>query len=234
MNKRKILVVNNNEKILEFIRTRFPQADYEIVKAETSEQALEALWEESPDIVLLEYTLAGMDGLDVLKSIRANRKFIRLPVIMLTENNVEMSKVIAFELGADDYITYPCGANELLARIKAVLRRTEVMIAAKEEREEETITVDHLVINRTTMGVMVGEKEVDLSLMEFDLLYFLVQNRGRVLSRDEILEKIKRHDKSVNTRTVDVHIRYLRKKIEEDDTNPVYLKTIRGVGYKFK
>lgn len=176
--------------------------------------------------------LPGIDGLEVLKRIRANKDLKKLPVIMLTAKSDEISKVIGLELGADDYLGKPFGVHELLARIKAVLRRAD---GAYEDEDggEEKIIVDDLIINKTTRVVVVDGQIVDMPLKEFELLYLLAKNRGRVFSRDGLLEKIWGYDYLGETRTVDVHIRNLRKKIEEDDNHPRYIKTVRGVGYKF-
>jgi len=233
MSRKKILAVDDEEHILDLIEYNLLAGGYDVLKAETGEDALEIIKAERPDMVLLDYMLPGIDGIEVLKAIRTDSKYKKLPVIMLTAKSDEFSKVIGLELGADDYLTKPFGVHELVARIKAVLRRTEGTEDIPEAGNEEKITIDRIMINRTTRVVTVGGNNVELSMKEFDLLYLLAKNRGVVFSSDMLLEKIWGYDYSGETRTVDVHIRNLRKKIEEDDTNPVYIKTVRGVGYKF-
>lgn len=228
-----ILAVDDEEHILDLIEYNLEAGGYGVLKAETGERALEIIKGENPDLVLLDYMLPGIDGIEVLKAIRSDKEFRKLPVIMLTAKSDEISKVIGLELGADDYLTKPFGVHELMARIKAVLRRTDHMAPPAEVGNEEKIVIDNIIINRTTRVVTVSGEAVELSMKEFDLLYLLAKNRGRVFSRDMLLEKIWGYDYTGETRTVDVHMRNLRKKIEEDDTNPVYLKTVRGVGYKF-
>ncbi|MBU9738815.1 winged helix-turn-helix domain-containing protein [Diplocloster agilis] len=227
-----ILAVDDEEHILELIAYNLEAGGYEVRKAETGEEALEVLNREQVDLVLLDLMLPGIDGIEVLKQIRSDPVKRRLPVIMLTAKSDEISKVIGLELGADDYLGKPFGVHELLARIKAVLRRSGGELT-RSSQEEEVLVVDQIVINKSSRVVSVDGKPVELSLKEFELLYLLVRNRGRVLSRDMLLEKIWGYDYLGETRTVDVHIRNLRKKIEKDDNHPQYIITVRGVGYKF-
>lgn len=233
METKTILAVDDEEHILELIGYNLENSGYRPIKAETGEEALEFLESEHIDLVLLDVMLPGIDGIEVLKRIRENKDYKKLPVIMLTAKSDEISKVIGLELGADDYLTKPFGVYELLARIKAVLRRSDGVLTKLDEEMDEKIVIDHLIINKTTRVVVLSDKVVDLSLKEFELLYLLAKNRSRVFSRDSLLEKIWGYDYTGETRTVDVHIRNLRKKIEEDDNNPRYIKTVRGVGYKF-
>ena len=227
-----ILAVDDEEHILELIAYNLEAGGYEVRKAETGEEALEVLNREKVDLVLLDLMLPGIDGIEVLKQIRSDPVRRKLPVIMLTAKSDEISKVVGLELGADDYLGKPFGVHELLARIKAVLRRSGGALD-RSSQEEEVLVVDHIVINKSSRVVSVAGKPVELSLKEFELLYLLVRNRGRVLSRDMLLEKIWGYDYLGETRTVDVHIRNLRKKIEKDDNHPQYIITVRGVGYKF-
>lgn len=233
MNTKSILAVDDEEHILELIAYNLEKNGYKAWKAETGEDALACLEKRNIDLVLLDLMLPGMDGLEVLKRIREDKRYRRLPVIMLTAKSDEISKVIGLELGADDYLGKPFGVHELLARIKAVLRRTVDFKEAEEKDREEKIIIDHMVINKTTREVLLHGKQAELSLKEFELLYLMAKNRGKVFSRDALLENIWGYDYIGETRTVDVHIRNLRKKIEEDDNHPGYIKTVRGVGYKF-
>jgi two-component system alkaline phosphatase synthesis response regulator PhoP len=234
MEEKTVLAVDDEEHILELIRYNLENGGYKVLTAKTGEEALDILEKEKVDMALLDLMLPGIDGIEILKRIRTNVKYKKLPVIILTAKSDEFSKVIGLELGADDYLAKPFGVHELQARMKAVFRRTEGSLKVEEEEREEKIVIDNLVINKTRRVVFAGGKQVDLSLKEFDLLYLLAGNRGRVFSREILLEKIWGYDYLGETRTVDVHIRNLRKKIEEDDNHPYYIKTVRGVGYKFE
>lgn len=233
MSTKTILVLDDEEHILELIEYNLVNEGYQVIKAETGEEALELLEKNEIDLALLDIMLPGIDGIDVLRNIRAHRKYKKLPVILLTAKSDEISKVVGLEVGADDYIAKPFGVHELIARIKAVLRRTEGTLSTRNQEIEEKIIIDHITINKIRRTVQLNNVDIELSLKEFELLYLLGGNRGIVFSRDTLLEKIWGYDYIGETRTVDVHIRNLRKKIEEDDNNPVYIKTVRGVGYKF-
>lgn len=233
MSTKTILVLDDEEHILELIEYNLVNEGYKVIKAETGEEALELLEKNEIDLALLDIMLPGIDGIDVLRNIRAHRKCKKLPVILLTAKSDEISKVVGLEVGADDYIAKPFGVHELIARIKAVLRRTEGTLSTNNQEIEERIIIDHITINKIRRTVQLDNVDIELSLKEFELLYLLGGNRGIVFSRDTLLEKIWGYDYIGETRTVDVHIRNLRKKIEEDDNNPVYIKTVRGVGYKF-
>lgn len=235
-----ILAVDDEEHILELLQYNLENDGYHMLKAESGEEALKLLETNEIDMVLLDIMLPGMDGIEVLRTIRSHQHYKKLPVIMLTAKSDEISKVVGLEVGADDYLSKPFGVHELLARIKAVLRRTESSIYVEKEKneekeeKEEKLVIDHIVINKTRRTVTVNNNEIELSLKEFELLYLLAKNREIVFSRDSLIEKIWGYDYFGETRTVDVHIRNLRKKIEKDDNNPVYIKTVRGIGYKFK
>lgn len=233
--QRKILAVDDEHHILELIEYNLRKNNLDVIKADSGERAIEILdVEQRPvDLVLLDVMLSGIDGLEVLKFIRGNDKLKDIPVIMLTAKSDEFSKVIGLELGADDYLAKPFGVHELVARIKAVLRRTTKQAAEKKTALDEEISVGQITINKQSRVVKVNNEPIVLALKEFELLYLLAQNKGIVFTRDQLLEKIWGYDFSGETRTVDVHIRNLRKKIEQDDNNPKYIKTVRGVGYKF-
>lgn len=228
-----ILAVDDEEHILELLAYNLEHDGYRVVKAESGEAALELLEKEKVDIVLLDWMLPGIDGIEVLKRIRAHKSYQTLPVILLTAKGDEISKVVGLEVGSDDYLVKPFGVHELLARIKAVLRRSEGSFEAKEIEKEDKIVVDHLEINRARRTVTVNGELVELSFKEFELLYLLAKNKGIVFTRDNLLEKIWGYDYIGETRTVDVHVSNLRKKIEQDESQPIYIKTVRGMGYKF-
>ena len=230
--KKVILTVDYEEHILELIGYNLEINGYDVLKADSGEAALKLLQSEHVDLVLLDRMLPGIDGIEVLKEIRTDKNLKNLPVILLTAKTEEFDKVVGLEIGADDYIGKPFGIHELIARIKAVLRRAGEG-EEEEEAQEEILELDNLVINYTTRVVTMDGREVELSLKEFELLYLLAGNRNRVFSRDTLLEKIWGYDYMGETRTIDVHIRNLRKKIERDPDNPEHIKTVRGIGYKF-
>ncbi|MEG2439907.1 MAG: response regulator transcription factor [Acetivibrio sp.] len=227
-----ILAVDDEEHILELIGYNLEAAGYSVQKAETGEMALEILRENEVDLVLLDWMLPGMDGIDVIRALRMEEKHRNLPIILLTAKNEEINKVVGLEVGADDFLCKPFGVHELLARIKAVLRRSTGRGEQKKEDNVEVIHVHGLSIDKERRTVLAEGHQVDLSLKEFELLYYLAKNRDIVYSRDRLLEKIWGYDFEGETRTVDVHISNLRKKIEKDDANPEIIKTVRGVGYK--
>ncbi len=228
-----ILAVDDEVHILELLSYNLERDGYHVLKAETGEDALETLEKEKIDIVLLDWMLPGIDGIEVLRRIRANKALRTLPVIFLTAKGDEISKVVGLEVGSDDYLVKPFGVHELLARIKAVLRRSESSFDIEETEKEEKIVIDYLEINRARRTVLVKGTPVELSYKEFELLYLLAKNRGIVFTRDNLLEKVWGYDYIGETRTVDVHVSNLRKKIEQDESHPLYIKTVRGMGYKF-
>lgn len=234
MSEKTILAVDDEEHILELVAYNLEKEGYHVLKADNGEDALKLLDEKKVDLILLDWMLPGIDGIEVLKNVRANTRIRHLPVIMLTAKGDEISKVVGFEVGADDYLSKPFGVHELQARIKAMFRRSGASYQKDVDPGEEILEVENITINKTRRIVTVNEEAIELSLKEFELLYLLAKNRGIVFSRDVLLERIWGYDYLGETRTVDVHIRNLRKKIEEDDNNPELIKTVRGVGYKMK
>lgn len=229
-----ILTVDDEEHILELIAYNLERSGYHVLKAETGEIALEILKENKVDLVLLDWMLPGMDGIEVIKQIRMDQAYQNLPIILLTAKNEEINKVVGLEVGADDFLCKPFGIHELMARIKAVLRRSVGTMEVTKKEDSQLITIRNLVIDKERRTVLVDGLPVELSLKEFELLYLLAKNRGIVYSRDRLLEKIWGYDFEGETRTVDVHVSNLRKKIEKDDSNPEIIKTVRGVGYKIQ
>ncbi|NLJ90389.1 MAG: response regulator transcription factor [Clostridiales bacterium] len=230
---KRILIVDDEEHILELLEYNLGQEGYQTVKADTGEKALKILEEDKIDLVLLDWMLPNISGIDVLKHIRSSSNINKLPVILLTAKGDEISKVVGLEVGADDYLTKPFSIHELFARIKAVLRRSNSSYD-KNDNNEGVIVIGNLEINPSRRIVMVNKDQVDLSFKEFELLYLLAKNRGIVFTRNQLLERIWGYDYVGETRTVDVHISNLRKKIESDESHPVFIKTVRGMGYKFE
>ena len=234
MSKKTILTIDDEIHILELLRYNLESAGYNVIQAESGEEGLDIIENRNIDAVLLDLMLPVIDGLEVLRRIRTNPETKKIPVIMLTAKSEEFDKVLGLEMGADDYIAKPFSIRELQARLKAVLRRVDDKDDDKEKNKVKKISTNGLEIGLETRTVSVNGREVEMSHKEFELLKLLAENPGRVYSRDILLEKIWGYEYIGETRTVDVHIRHIRKKIEEDDSNPVFIKTVRGYGYKFR
>lgn len=224
----RVLVVDDESHIVELISYNLINAGYDVITANNGCDAIKIAKDEKPSLVLLDLMLPGMDGFDVCKAIKGNKELKNTSIIMLTAKGEELDKILGLELGADDYITKPFSIRELLARVKAVLRRVSPL-----KEEIETFTCENLYVNFERREVFIENKKIDLTLKEFELLDILIKNRGKILTRDTLLDKIWGYEYIGETRTVDVHIRYLRKKIELDDKKPKFIETIRGVGYRF-
>lgn len=227
MTNKKVLIVDDEEHIRELIKFNLKKEGYDTDVAVNGNEALKVLREIKFDLILLDLMLPEIDGLEVCKEIRRNEETSDIPVMMITAKGEEFDKVLGLELGADDYITKPFSIRELMARVKALLRRSNV------KKEENIIKFGDVVVNFKTREVTKGTQNVELTLKEFELLKLLIKNKGNILTRELLLDKIWGYEYIGETRTVDVHIRHLRKKIESDDKNPQYIQTIRGVGYKF-
>ncbi|WP_296645285.1 response regulator [Romboutsia sp. 13368] len=226
--KPKILIIDDETHIVELIKFNLETSGYEVDFAYDGLDGYLKVKENTPHLVLLDWMLPNISGIDVLKKIRSDKSLSNIPVIMLTAKNMENDKIEGLELGADDYITKPFSIKELLARVSSVLRRYNIT----KENVESILNVGNLNINLLKHEVSKGNEKIDLTLKEFELLKLLLENKGKVLSRNYLLDKIWGYDYYGETRTVDVHIRYLRKKIEGDDSSEKYIQTIRGVGYK--
>ena len=227
MTNKKVLIVDDEEHIRELIKFNLKKEGYDTEVAVNGTEALKIIREIKFDLILLDLMLTEIDGLEVCKEIRRNEETSDIPVMMITAKGEEFDKVLGLELGADDYITKPFSIRELMARVKALLRRSNV------KKEENIIKFGDVVVNFKTREVTKGTQNVELTLKEFELLKLLIKNKGNILTRELLLDKIWGYEYIGETRTVDVHIRHLRKKIESDDKNPQYIQTIRGVGYKF-
>ncbi|MBS4958194.1 response regulator transcription factor [Clostridium sp.] len=228
MANEKILVVDDEEHIAELISYNLTSNGYKVITANNGNDAVKLAVEEKPNLILLDLMIPGKDGYDVCKDIRSNSDVRNTPIIMLTAKSEELDKILGLELGADDYITKPFSVRELLARVKAVLRRFSIS-----EPESNILIFGNLTADFDKREILVNDKKLDLTLKEFELLEILIRNKGKILTRDTLLDKIWGYEYIGETRTVDVHIRYLRKKIELDDKNPKLIETIRGVGYRF-
>ncbi|MCE5220397.1 MAG: response regulator transcription factor [Clostridium sp.] len=229
MAKEKVLIVDDEEHIIELLKFNLLNAGYDVFIANNGIDAVKIAKAEKPSLLLLDLMLPGIDGLDICKEIKRDNEMKKASIIMLTAKGEELDKILGLELGADDYITKPFSVRELLARVKAVLRRTNTF----NESEEDVYDSQSLKVDFERHDVYVNGAKVDLTLKEFELLQILIKNKGKILKRETLLDKIWSYEYIGETRTVDVHIRYLRKKIEEDDKNPQFIETIRGVGYRF-
>ena len=240
--KQKILVVDDEPVLVDTLVYNLQQEGYQVITAADGGSALEATRCERPDLIILDVMLPEIDGLEVCRQVRREKSSATIPILMLTARGEEIDKVIGLEVGADDYVTKPFGRRELLSRVRALLRRADYP-SLREERpvEQEVVreasptarelTVGPLRIDLAGRRVLRGEQVVELQPKLFDLLVYLVRNRGTVLTRDQILQHVWGYDYAGDTRTVDVHIRWLREKLEEDPANPRLFQTIRGVGY---
>ncbi|MDU4937261.1 MAG: response regulator transcription factor [Clostridium sp.] len=224
----KVLIVDDEEHIVELLQFNLVNAGYKVITANNGLDALKKVKENKPDLLLLDIMLPGMDGLDVCKEIKRDKETSKTSIIMLTAKSEELDKILGLELGADDYITKPFSIRELLARVKAVLRRSN-----SDEISEEIYELGRLKVDFERHEVLISNEKVELTLKEFELLEILIKNKGKILRRETLLDKVWGYEYIGETRTVDVHIRYLRKKIEDDDKNPKFIETIRGVGYRF-
>jgi len=226
MARYKILVVEDDRTLQDVLRFNLAKEGYVVNQAYSGPQALEIARHEQPDLILLDIMLPELNGLEVLRILRRD---YTLPVILLTAKSDEVDKVVGLELGADDYVTKPFGLKELMARVRAHLRRGETVPVAA-----QVINLDGLDIDIPHHTVLRKGSPLDLTPKEFDLLAFLARNKGLVFSREQLLEKVWGFDFAGDTRTVDVHIRWLRQKLEDDPANPRLLVTVRGTGYKLE
>lgn len=230
MGKLQVVIIEDEEHITELLRYNFEENGYSVFSASNGREGLKLVQEVMPDVTLLDIMIPEIDGIEVCKLLKQDAKTRDLPVIMLTAKSSEMDKVLGLEIGADDYITKPFSIRELLARAKAVLRRSGQQHHQRESKkryeiDDLTIDVEQHVVSRR------GEA-FQLTFKEFELLHILADNRGKVLTRDHLLDAVWGYEYYGETRTVDVHIRHLRRKIETDVHK--YIETIRGVGYKMK
>jgi two-component system alkaline phosphatase synthesis response regulator PhoP len=227
--KRTILVVEDEKDIRDLVRFHLEKEGYAVSEAESGEEALKRVAAERPALLVLDIMLPGTDGLEVCRRLRAGADTASVPIVMLTARAGEVDRILGLEIGADDYITKPFSPRELVARVRAVLRRAhgEDLPAPHEVFERGRLRIDF-----DTYEVFVDGDRAGLSLREFELLKFFVRHPHRVYDRLQLLDLVWGRDTYVEPRTVDVHIRRLRKRIERDDASPEVILTVRGVGYK--
>ena len=229
--KYKLLAVDDEEVLLKGLKFSLIQEGYEVDSASDGKEAYEMILENDYDLILLDIMLPKMNGLEVCKKVRQDSM---VPIIMLTAKGDDSSKVLGLEHGADDYITKPFNMLELKARVKAILRRININKASDEKSNLNQLNVDDFKINTVGRKVFLNGEKVSLTAKEFDLLLLLLSNKGEVFSRKDLLEKIWGYEYFGDVRTVDVHIRRLREKIEKNSSEPRYILTKWGVGYYYK
>ena len=219
---KKILIIEDQQNIIELIRFNLEQQGYEVDYALDGEAGIEKIRQQKYDLLILDLMLPKIDGLTLCSLLRKEPDYKKLPIIMLTAKSTELDKVVGLEMGADDYMTKPFSVRELLARVKALLRRTD------DSAPSDILRIGDIVINSEEFTVTKADQPVELTLKEFLLLKILVENRGRVLTRSYLLDKIWGYEYFGESRTVDVHIRHLRSKLADDEL----ITTVRGIGYK--
>ena len=227
MARTKILIVDDDRKIVDLVRAYLEKDGYRVLTAHDGLQALELARQVRPDLIVLDLMLPGMDGLDVCRILRGEGH--KVPIIMLTAKTTETDKLIGLDLGADDYVTKPFSPRELLARVRAVLRR----VGEDKHQGPSEVRSGDLLVDFVRHQVQVGGKPVGLTPSEFKLLEVLIREPGRAFSRLELLDRVFGYDFEGFERTIDVHVMNLRRKIEPNRQNPTYIKTVYGMGYKF-
>jgi phosphate regulon transcriptional regulator PhoB len=223
-----ILVVDDENDLVELVSYNLKKEGFIVDSASDGETALAKIRKGKYDLVVLDLMLPGIQGIELCRILRNDPKTSALSVIMLTAKGEEVDRILGLEMGADDYMTKPFSPRELVARVRAVLRRLK-----ERPITENILTIGDLAIDRERYMVSIKEKPVKLSATEFKLLLFLAERRGKVFSRGQLLDAVWHDEAFVEPRTVDVHIRRLRSHIEEDAANPKYIKTMRGIGYLF-
>jgi len=229
----RILVVDDEQHIAELIRFNLAKEGWDVQTSLDGRDALERAIEMKPDLVVLDIMLPELDGLEVCRYLKAHQETAGISIIMLSAKSEELDRILGLEIGADDYITKPFSPRELIARIKARLRRKVSHREAPAISQAEELKVGPITMNADKFEVFVDGVRQDFTLKEFELLKLLISNKGIVFTRDYLLDRIWGYACSHDTRTVDVHIRHLRQKIEEDPSHPKNIETVRGVGYKF-
>jgi len=226
---KRILIIEDDKDIVELVRYNLEKEDFRVTSAGDGLAGLAQVKKTPPDLLLLDLMLPGLSGLEICKDLRRDPKFARLPILMLTARGEEADRVVGLELGADDYVTKPFSPRELVARVKALLRRVEPPAEAEKVIEVEKLRIDPASYQVTRAGAL-----VPLSTLEFRLLYYLASHPHKVFTRDQLLDAVWGTERFVTPRSVDVYVRRLREKIEADPEKPVHLKTVRGAGYLFE
>lgn len=224
----KVVLIEDERDIVELVRYNFRKEGFEVESFSRGEEGLQYLFRHPADLVLLDIMLPDRDGFEICRRLRAEERLKSLPVIFLTAKGEEIDRVLGLEIGADDYVVKPFSPRELVARAKAVLRRQ-----TRPAESAEVVETRDLRLDARTQEVTVRGRSVELSTLEFKLLHFLASHPRRIFSREQLLDEVWGRDRFVTPRTVDVHMRRLREKIEDHPEKPQYLQTVRGAGYRF-
>lgn len=228
-----ILIVDDEPSITTLVSYNLEKSGFTVDTAADGQTALEKVEETNPDLIVLDLMLPRIDGLEVCKRLRQKNNHI--PILMLTAKDEELDRVLGLELGADDYLTKPFSPRELVARVKAILRRSAIREAVKQtDGKQAPLVIGELRIDIDGYESYFQGKLLELTPKQFELLVYMATNRGRVLSRDQLLNAVWNYDFVGDSRIVDVHVSHLRDKIEQDTRQPQYIKTVRGIGYKFE
>ena len=230
-NRKRLLVVEDDTSLGEVIRYNFLSEGYEVKLEKNGKKGLDSALSWQADVIILDLMLPLISGIEICRTIR--KEGIFTPVIMLTAKDTEIDRVVGLEVGADDYVTKPFSTRELIARVGANIRRTEMIKIAIENYSDEIINIGNLIIDKPSRKITLNNQDISLRPREYDLLLHMASNPGRVFTRDQLLQQVWGYEYTGDTRTIDVHVRWLRRKIEKDPSNPILLQTIRGVGYRF-
>jgi two-component system phosphate regulon response regulator PhoB len=226
---KKILVIEDEIDLIKLLKYNLEKEGFKVAFTTNGSLALAEVRREMPDMIILDLMLPGVDGLEVCRQLRRNDSFSRVPVLIISAKSEETDRVIGLEIGADDYVTKPFGMREVIARVRALLRRNEPLEPAQKSKVQR----GDIVIDPLAHAVTIGGRSIELSALEFRLLHHLALHPGMVFSRDQLLDRVWGNDRSVTPRSVDVYIRRIREKIELAPANPSYLQTVHGVGYRF-
>ena len=226
--QKKVLIVEDETDLVKLLKYNLEKESFKVSYATDGALALAEARRDPPDVVILDLMLPGLDGLEVCRQLRRNDQFLRTPILILSARSEEADRIVGLELGADDYVTKPFSTREVIARVRALLRRNE---PAAPQRSK--VNRGDIVIDPTAHSVQVGGKAVELSALEFKLLHYMALHPGMVFSRDQLLDGVWGNDRSVTPRSVDVYVRRIREKIEMKPQQPSYVQTVHGVGYRF-
>ena len=226
MSKR-ILIVEDEQDLVRLLKYNLDKEGFRVNAVSDGSLVLAEMRREEPDLLVLDLMLPGMDGLEICRQVRRHDRYASIPILMLTARTDEADRVVGLEIGADDYVTKPFNMRELIARVRALLRRREPLV------QRHSVQRGNLTIDPSAHAVSVAGRQVELSALEFRLLHHLATHPGLVFSRDQLLDRVWGNDRSVTPRSVDVYIRRVREKIEEEPQKPAYLQTVHGVGYRF-
>lgn len=228
----RVLVVDDEQSIVTLLKYNLEQSGYVVEVAQDGEEALQKEKETQPDLIVLDVMLPKKDGIEVCKTIRSDKN--QVPILMLTAKDDEFDRVLGLELGADDYMTKPFSPREVVARVKAILRRSSLVDTVRHEEEDEDIVIGSIRIRPDFFEVYRNDELLELTPKEFELLLYLVERQGRVITREHMLNSVWNYEFAGDSRIVDVHISHLRDKLEENPKQPQFIKTVRGLGYKLE